>query len=138
MAAKDVFHDAVKQALIKDGWTITHDPLTIKLGKRPMFIDLAAENMVAAKREDKYIAVEIKSFIGTSDLETFHLALGQYLNYRLALQDKHEQYQLFLAVPLETYKEFFQEALPQTSIKTYGVHLIVYDPTEEVIISWIK
>jgi XisH protein len=138
MAAKDVFHDAVKQALIKDGWTITHDPLTIKLGKRPMFIDLAAENLLAAKREDRYIAVEIKSFIGTSDLEAFHLALGQYLNYRLALQDKHKEYQLFLAVPVETFKEFFQEALPQTSIKTYKVHLIVYDPTEEVIVSWIK
>jgi hypothetical protein len=25
--AKDLFHQAVKQALIKDGWTITSDPL---------------------------------------------------------------------------------------------------------------
>jgi hypothetical protein len=138
MAAKDVFHDAVKQALIKDGWTITHDPLTIKLGKRPMFIDLAAEDLLAAKREDKYIAVEIKSFIGASDLEAFHLALGQYLNYRLAMQEKHKDYQLFLAVPVETYKEFFQEALPQMSIKTYGVSLLVYNPAKEVIVSWIK
>ena len=27
MPAKDIYHDTVKNALIKDGWTITHDPL---------------------------------------------------------------------------------------------------------------
>jgi hypothetical protein len=68
MAARDAFHDAVKQGLIKDGWTITHDPLVIRLGKRNMLIDLAAENLLAARREDQNIAVEIKSFTGPSDL----------------------------------------------------------------------
>ncbi|MFM9156343.1 MAG: element excision factor XisH family protein, partial [Dolichospermum sp.] len=28
MSTKDLFHQAVKQALIKDGWIITNDPLT--------------------------------------------------------------------------------------------------------------
>ena len=27
MPVKDIYHDTVKNALIKDGWTITHDPL---------------------------------------------------------------------------------------------------------------
>jgi XisH protein len=27
--AKDLFHEAVKKALIKDGWTITDDPLRL-------------------------------------------------------------------------------------------------------------
>jgi len=31
MSAKDVFHDTVRIALEKDGRTITHDPLFIKL-----------------------------------------------------------------------------------------------------------
>nr|WP_286392563.1 element excision factor XisH family protein [Pseudanabaena mucicola] len=26
MSARDLFHDIVKNALQKDGWTITHDP----------------------------------------------------------------------------------------------------------------
>ena len=30
MAAKDKYHEHVKEALIKDGWTITHDPYVIK------------------------------------------------------------------------------------------------------------
>ncbi|MGD2183210.1 element excision factor XisH family protein [Lusitaniella coriacea LEGE 07167] len=29
MPAKDTYHDAVKNALIKDGWTITADPYYI-------------------------------------------------------------------------------------------------------------
>jgi hypothetical protein len=31
--AKDVFHQQVKNALIKDGWNITHDPLTIRISE---------------------------------------------------------------------------------------------------------
>jgi XisH protein len=27
--ARDVFHEIVKEALIKDGWIVTHDPLTL-------------------------------------------------------------------------------------------------------------
>jgi XisH protein len=108
MAARDAFHNAVKQGLIKDGWTITHDPFVIRLGKRNMLIDLAAENLLAARREDQNIAVEIKSFTGPSDVEEFHSALGQFLNYRVALQDKRPEYKLFLAIPLETYQDFFK------------------------------
>ena len=32
MPAHDVFHAAVKQGLIKEGWTITDDPLVIEFG----------------------------------------------------------------------------------------------------------
>lgn len=31
--AKDVFHQQVKNALIKEGWNITHDPLTIRISE---------------------------------------------------------------------------------------------------------
>jgi hypothetical protein len=62
--AKDIFHDKVKAALIKDGWHITHDPLTVKLTKRNIFIDLGAEKVIAAERHGQKIAVEIKSFLG--------------------------------------------------------------------------
>jgi len=36
MPAEDSFHDAVKNALIKDGWNITHDPLILGFGKRDL------------------------------------------------------------------------------------------------------
>jgi hypothetical protein len=33
MPAKDRIHHAVKNALIKDGWTITHDPYRLEVGE---------------------------------------------------------------------------------------------------------
>jgi hypothetical protein len=41
MPAKDSIHDAVKTALIKDGWTITDDPLTLDYRGVQVFVDLA-------------------------------------------------------------------------------------------------
>lgn len=40
MPTKDRYHDNCKNALIKDGWTITHDPLRLKLGSKDMYADL--------------------------------------------------------------------------------------------------
>lgn len=34
MPAKDIYHDCVRNALIKNGWTITHDPLNLKIGAK--------------------------------------------------------------------------------------------------------
>ncbi|BAZ23418.1 fdxN element excision controlling factor protein [Kalymmatonema gypsitolerans NIES-4073] len=66
--AKDIFHQQVKNALIKDGWIITHDPFTIRISEAvKLQIDLAAKNAIAAERDTQKIAVEIKSFIADSD-----------------------------------------------------------------------
>mgnify|MGYP001800218885 CR=1 FL=1 len=88
--AKDIFHQQVKNALIKDGWIITDDPLTLRISEAiKVQIDLTDENAIAAERDTEKIAVEIKSFIAGSDISEFHTALGQYLNYVQALE-KHE------------------------------------------------
>ncbi|WP_390889374.1 XisH family protein [Leptodesmis sichuanensis] len=105
--AKDLFHDVVKAALVKDGWTITDDPLFLKVGGVDLFIDLGAEKLLAAERNGKKIAVEIKSFISTSSITDFHLAIGQFINYRVALKTVDPERQLFLAVPDITYNTFF-------------------------------
>ncbi|PPJ64743.1 hypothetical protein CUN59_03375 [Cuspidothrix issatschenkoi CHARLIE-1] len=86
MTAKDKFHDAVKNALIKEGWMITNDPLFIQFGGVDLYVDLGAEKMLAAEKDNQKIAVEIKSFLGDSTISEFHQALGQLLNYRLILR----------------------------------------------------
>ncbi|WP_420485340.1 element excision factor XisH family protein [Iningainema tapete] len=63
MSAKDRFHDLVKSALIRDGWTITYELFPIDYGDVQMQIDLGAERLVAAQRGSEKIAVEVKSFI---------------------------------------------------------------------------
>ena len=87
--AKDRFHNIVKNALEKDGWKITADPYQINVDDVDFEIDLAAEQLLGAEREGEKIAVEIKSFISPSNVSEFHTSLGQFLNYRDAL-DKIE------------------------------------------------
>lgn len=58
MSAKDIFHDAVKRALEKDGWNITHDPLFLSFGGVDMYVDLGAERILATDRGDEKIAAE--------------------------------------------------------------------------------
>ncbi|AOX04183.1 fatty-acid oxidation protein subunit alpha [Moorena producens PAL-8-15-08-1] len=137
--AKDVFHQQVKNALIKDGWNITHDPLTIRIGEAvKLQIDLAAEIAIAAERDSEKIAVEIKSFIGDSDISTFHTALGEYLNYCQALEELEPERIVYLAIPYETYQDFFKLSFIQRALRRYQIKLMIYDPKLEEIKQWIK
>ncbi|NET57750.1 MAG: fatty-acid oxidation protein subunit alpha [Symploca sp. SIO2E6] len=137
--ARDIFHQQVKHALIKDGWQITHDPLTIRISEAvKLQIDLAAESTIAAERDLDKIAVEIKSFIGDSDISSFHTALGQYLNYWQALEEQEPDRIVYLAIPLETYNDFFQLPFIQRALRRYQVKLIIYEPTLEEIKQWIS
>ena len=98
MAARDLFHDAVRNALIKDGWAITHDPMRIQVGGVEMLIDLGAEKLIGAEKNGDKIAVEIKSFVRPSAISEFHTAVGQYRNYYLALRSDEPERALYLAV----------------------------------------
>ncbi|BAY14113.1 XisH family protein [Calothrix sp. NIES-2098] len=138
MAAKDVFHEIVKTALQKDGWTITDDPLSLQLEDDQVFIDLGAERLIAAQRDREQIAVEIKSFLAPSTLSEFHTALGQFLNYRIVLREKQPERVLYLAVNLEIYNDFFNRRLPKLSIQEYQLKLLIFDPVQEEIVTWIK
>lgn len=139
MSAKDLFHEAVKKGLQKEQWIITHDPLRIEFGKQDeVRIDLGAERLLAAEKAGEKIAVEIKSFLSDSALFDFHLALGQFFNYRLVLEASESERILYLAVPIAAYESFFQRDLPQASVQQYRIKLIVYDPVDEVIVKWIN
>ena len=50
MPVKDLLHDCVKNALIKDGWTITDDPFRLKYKGRKLYVDLGAERIIAAEK----------------------------------------------------------------------------------------
>ncbi len=139
MSAKDKFHDAVKHGLEKEGWQITHNPLRIEFGEEDKIqIDLGAERLLGASKKGRKIAVEIKSFLSDSAVFDFHLALGQYLNYRLVLEAIEPERILYLAVPIYAYESFFYRDLPQAAINKYQINLIIYDPIKEVNVRWIK
>jgi hypothetical protein len=51
MPADDAIKDTVVAALQKDGWTITHDPLTLDYEEVSVAIDLGSERLLAAEEE---------------------------------------------------------------------------------------
>lgn len=138
MPAKDLFHRAVVHALEKEQWTITHDPFLIYYELGRMYIDLGAEKILAAERDNDKIAVEIKSFIQSGSISEFHTALGQFINYRTILRQVETARILYLAIPDETYNSLFQTSFVQTIIQEYQLKLIVYEPNQERISQWIN
>jgi hypothetical protein len=129
----------VKTALIKDGWKVTADPLTLKFSTRyKLQIDLAAEALVAAEKDNQFIAVEVKSFLAPSTVSEFHAALGQFINYRIALRLKQPERVLYLAVPLFTHEEFFPEEVVRISIVENAVKLLIFDPDFQEVVQWIS
>jgi len=136
VAARDIFHDGVKHALEKAGWRITHDPLSLQIGGVEMYIDLGAEQLIAAEKDGEKIAVEIKSFVAVSAIYEFHLAIGQYRNYQLALLQEDPERVLYLAVPEDAYDRFFTLQFIQDALRYNAVRYLVYDVQAEVIVRW--
>lgn len=101
-----------------------------------MYIDLGAQKLIAAERNEQKIAVEVKSFIGTSTISEFHTALGQFINYRYALEVQEPERVLYLAVPLNAYNDFFTKSFIQSVIQRSQVNLLVYDVETQGIVRW--
>jgi hypothetical protein len=111
MPAKDIYHDTVKNALIKDGWTITHAPLRLKWGNNLLYVDLGAEQLLTAKKEDRKIAIEVKSFVSYSNMADLENALGQYILYRNIIEELEPDRTPYLAVHEDVFATIFEESL---------------------------
>ncbi len=136
--AKDKIHNVVKQALINDGWLITHDPYIIETKDVDYEVDLGAEKILAAEKLGQKIAVEVKSFLATSFVYEFHRILGQMLNYSLGMEDFEPDRQLYLAVPQKIYDENFHLSFIQKAIKRFKIKLLIFDDENQHIIKWKK
>ncbi|MFK7904407.1 MAG: element excision factor XisH family protein [Chitinophagales bacterium] len=138
MAARDLYHEIVVIALEKDGWNVTDDPLVIPAGKRKLKIDLGAEKLLAAEKEEEKIAVEIKTFSGLSEIYDFYTALGQYKFYLYTLSKASSPRTLFLAVSSDIYHEFFEETFIQEFIESEAMKILIFDITTKTVVEWIK
>lgn len=138
MPAKDLYHDTVKAALIKDGWLIVADPYRIQYKDIDLYADLAAERPIAAERQGRKIVVAIKSFVGRSPMTDFHNAVGQYAVYRSLIQATEPDYQLYLAIDDITYENFFKLEGIAFIIEVSQISLLVVDIEQQEIVQWIS
>ncbi|MBD2605299.1 XisH family protein [Scytonema hofmannii FACHB-248] len=136
--ARDLFHNIVRSALEKDGWVITDDLLTIRCGGVDIQIDLGVEKLLAAEKGTDKIAVEIKNFVSASKISEFHMALGQFINYRTALRSEDPERILYLAVPSAIYSDFFNLPFTQIVVSENNLKILIYDIEKEEIIEWLN
>ena len=136
--ARDLFHTNVKEALLKDGWSVTNDPLTFKVGKVQIQIDLGAERLIAAERGLDKIAVEIKTFGSLSFITALYEAVGKYVVYRNVLKKIEPERKLFLAVPDSVYVRYFDEVAILNIMQEEKFKIVVYNQFTQVISQWIE
>lgn len=138
MPAKDIYHETVKKALIKDGWIITAENLQLPWGGTQTYIEITADKVFVAEKEGRKIAVEVKSFIGKSSLSELEKAVGQFIIYRFAMRKEDADRELFLAVGEKIYNKLFINADVIELIETEDLKVLVFDEVKEVIVRWIN
>ncbi|MFM6008002.1 MAG: XisH family protein, partial [Sphaerospermopsis kisseleviana] len=133
MPKLDLIHNAVKNALIKDGWMITDDPYVIQYRKTTLYADLGAERPIAVERLGEKLVIEVKSFIGASKIQDLKEAIGQYDIYKYLLEETAPERKLYIAVSAIAYKSFFTQDVIQLILGKHQLPLIVVDTEAEEV-----
>ncbi|MGH9801106.1 MAG: XisH family protein [Blastocatellia bacterium] len=138
MSKRDKIHDAVKNALVKDGWTITADPFEISYKKVTLRADLAADRIIAAERGVEKIVVEIKSFLSPSPIHELQTALGQFELYSTYLQLTAPERKLYLAVSADIWERFFLREEVLIVVEKYQLPFLIVNIQTEEVAQWTK
>lgn len=137
MPARDTYHQHVVDALTRDGWVVTHDPLIVRVGAKDVFIDLGAERFVAAEKAGRKIAVEVRSFVAASEVRELEVTLGQFVLYGDALARREPDRVLYVAVRAQVYRDIFLEPMGAMLLENGRLRLIVFDPENREVVKWI-
>ena len=138
MPQRDIIHDAVRNALVKDGWTITADPYVIEFETVRTYADLEAEGPLAAENNGRRILVEIKGLTGPSAIHAFEEALGQYQLYCYLVQLTGTEHQVYLAVSEEAYHSILERDGLREVVALSRMSILVVNVTREEIVQWIE
>lgn len=136
--AKDAIHDAVKQALINDGWEITAEQYRLTYEELRLFADIAAKRTIIAQLGEQKILVEVKSFSGRSFIKDLQAALGQYQMYRNVISLTVLDLELYLAISEQVYNQFFTRPGTQKLLDLNQVRVLVVNVEDEKVIQWIS
>jgi hypothetical protein len=129
--AKDHYHDSVRRALIKDGWTIDGEQVAFIGSERQVVIDLQV-----SKEGHGIILVEVKGF-QPSMVEALANAIGKTLIYRYILNELAQNLPVWLAVPEFAYQSILTEGMGIAMRRQLGMDLVVFSVEREEIVKWI-
>ena len=138
MPQYDLYHNEVKNALVKDGWVITDDPFTLEYKGLRLYADLGAEKLLAAEKMQQKIVIEIKVFNSPSLITELEKTLGQYSIYLSLLRRVNPERKLYLAISETVYADFFQKPAIQDILSDQQINYLIFDQNQEVIVQWIN
>jgi len=138
MATKNFYHPLVVDALARDGWTITHDPLSLRLAGDDTPVDVGAACLLGAARGEERIAVEFDSLTSASEPRDLEAALGLLVQCGDALARVEPERALFLAVREQVYRDLFEEPVGEPLLGDGRVRLIVVDEARREIVRWVR
>ena len=101
-----------------------------------MFVDLGAEQFFGAEKGDQKIAVEVKSFVGRSEVDDLEKALGQYALYYEVLAKTEPERILYVAVHEDVFIDIFEEPIGKLLLDTNRIRVVVFNHREEIIVKW--
>ena len=138
MPKLDDCHDQIARALQNDGWQVREKSVYVANSNitNVIYIDMQAvkgQNGTAGRN----IFVEAKCFDLPRRTADLHRALGQYIVYRVILDESGLPDPLYLAVPADSLAEYFNPQILRV-VQRYGIKLVVVDLAEERIIRWIE
>lgn len=87
MLARDLYHQRVVNALLKDGWSVTDDPLRLRLGKKDMYIDVRV-----LQQQFRHHLLELLVLLA----QPRHFTTGRFA-FGVARQPRFAGFQKFLA-----------------------------------------
>ncbi|KOR30588.1 hypothetical protein TI05_13720 [Achromatium sp. WMS3] len=136
MSRRDKYHDLVKNALIREGWTITHDPYYFIDTDPQLSTDIGAERLIAAENATQKIVVEVKSFLAESQVVELEKTIGQYGLYRRFLARQAPERTLYLAIPQHAFEGIFSRQVGREAIEEFRILLFVYSLLESKPLVW--
>ncbi|MGH9837435.1 MAG: element excision factor XisH family protein [Blastocatellia bacterium] len=131
-------YEAVKQALISDGWQITNEPFVMAYTDVRWSADLGAEKATATATGSRKIVVEIANLEGVSFIGRFHEETGRYGNYRSLLKAIDPERPIYLAIPSKVYESHFTNQAIRAIVTDRRIGLMVYDSERQEIVQWVN
>jgi len=137
--ANDIIHDAVVNALDKDGWKIVKEHFRIECGEVEVYADLLTQRKSTTAEDDlPKIIIEIKTFAARSFIRELQQAVGQYSIYLDMIEFAGLDYELYLAVSDLVYERFFLRPITSRIVERHQVKLLIVDVKKEEVIKWIQ
>jgi hypothetical protein len=137
MPTRDLYHDVVRDALRKDGWRITHTALQLKAQAESSAEDLWEGPWLIADKDERKVAVAVRSFVGRSHLADIIQTWAQLGLSRPRLHAMDSDRVVYLAVRQATYSACFAGAEGERVLAKEHMQLLVFDPRAEVIVQWV-